>query len=105
MQEGADNDLLTRIAADKSFAAVHDRVRLLALASRLPLTSMSSLDRVIACLLLCHAQLKSLTDPAKFVGRAPEQVTEFIEEELDPVLAQYAAELKAADAAVAAVKV
>ena len=33
-----------------------------------------------------HAKLESLIDPILFVGRAPEQVTEFISEEVDPVL-------------------
>ena len=32
-------------------------------------------------------------DPATFVGRAPEQVTEFIEEEVDPVLKKYEGKL------------
>jgi len=34
-------------------------------------------------------QLSSLLDPSSFVGRAPEQVKEFIEEEVKPVLANY----------------
>jgi len=40
-----------------------------------------------------HADLKELMDPATFVGRAPEQVTEFIEEEVDPVLKKYEGKL------------
>ncbi|XP_066584220.1 adenylosuccinate lyase isoform X2 [Prorops nasuta] len=34
-------------------------------------------------------QLDQLLDPSTFVGRAPEQVTEFLEEEVYPVLEQY----------------
>jgi len=40
-----------------------------------------------------HTDLKELMDPATFVGRAPEQVTEFIEEEVDPVLKKYEGKL------------
>ena len=37
-------------------------------------------------------ELSSLVDPARFVGRAPEQVLEFMEDMLDPILAQFAAD-------------
>jgi len=40
-----------------------------------------------------HTDLKELMDPATFVGRAPEQVTEFIEEEVNPVLKKYEGKL------------
>lgn len=39
-------------------------------------------------------QLKEIMDPHTFVGRAPEQVTEFIQEEVEPVLEKYAEVLK-----------
>ena len=54
-EEGADNDLLQRIAADSTFSAVHDK-------------------------------LDELLDPLLFVGRSPEQVEEFIQENIDPIL-------------------
>lgn len=34
-------------------------------------------------------KLKDLLDPRTFVGRAPEQVTEFLEEDVYPVLENY----------------
>lgn len=34
-------------------------------------------------------QLNDLLDPSTFIGRAPEQVVEFIEEEVYPVLENY----------------
>jgi adenylosuccinate lyase len=34
-----------------------------------------------------HDKLDDMMDPRKFVGRAPEQVDEFIAEHVDPVLA------------------
>ncbi|MGQ0553182.1 MAG: adenylosuccinate lyase [Planctomycetota bacterium] len=55
-QEGLDNDLLSRLAADPAFAAVR---------SRLP----------------------ELTVPQRFVGRAPQQVDEFLAEVIAPLLA------------------
>lgn len=36
-----------------------------------------------------HDKLESMIDPILFVGRAPEQVDEFIEEEIQPVLDKY----------------
>ena len=61
-EEGADNDLLSRIAGDKLFSAV-------------------------------HGTLDSLLDPSLFVGRAPQQVSEFLLECVDPILQEHAAEL------------
>ncbi|KAF4528912.1 hypothetical protein B566_EDAN017221 [Ephemera danica] len=34
-------------------------------------------------------QLDALLDPSSFIGRAPDQVVEFLEEEVYPVLSQY----------------
>ncbi len=66
---GGENDLMDRLAAEPAFAAV-DRHRL-------------------------AAEL----DPARYVGRAAEQVTEFHDEYLDPLLARARAVATAADAA------
>ena len=33
-----------------------------------------------------HDKLDSMIDPSKFVGRAPEQVDEFLVAEIDPIL-------------------
>ena len=41
-----------------------------------------------------HAnELKDILDPAKYVGRSPEQVTEFLTECVNPILEQYKDEL------------
>ena len=37
-------------------------------------------------------ELDSLLDPATFVGRAPEQVVEFLDEEVKPILEKYTQE-------------
>ena len=39
------------------------------------------------------AELDSLLDPATFIGRAPEQVREFIDEEVKPILDKYEGKL------------
>lgn len=38
-------------------------------------------------------ELKAILDPAKYVGRSPEQVTEFLDECVNPLLEQYSDEL------------
>jgi len=40
-----------------------------------------------------HSRLDSLMDPATFIGRAPQQVVEFLEEEVEPVLGRYTDQL------------
>ena len=40
------------------------------------------------------AELDSLLDPATFIGRAPEQVREFIDEEVKPILDKYQGQLE-----------
>ncbi len=37
-----------------------------------------------------HGKLSEILDPKKFVGRAPSQVVEFIEKDVDPILKKYA---------------
>ena len=36
-----------------------------------------------------HSKLDTMIDPILFVGRAPQQVDEFLEEEINPVLETY----------------
>lgn len=60
--DGADNDLLARLAGDALFESVRD-------------------------------DLDDLCDPRRFVGRAPEQVDEFLAAEVEPLLAGSAEEL------------
>ncbi|XP_063362358.1 adenylosuccinate lyase [Cydia amplana] len=40
------------------------------------------------------SQLDKILDASTFIGRAPEQVTEFIEEEVDPIVSKYACVLR-----------
>jgi adenylosuccinate lyase len=55
-QEGGDNDLLSRLAADPAFAGI---------------------------------DLRQTLDPAQFVGRAPQQVDEFLQEVVAPLRRRY----------------
>ncbi len=57
-EEGKDNDLLDRIAADESFK-------------------------------LNHSEIESLLDHQLYIGRSPEQVTEFISEFVQPILDEH----------------
>jgi adenylosuccinate lyase len=57
-QQGGQNDLLARLAADSAFAKVN---------------------------------LAAATEPSKFVGRAPQQVDEFIDQVVGPIRARYGA--------------
>lgn len=61
-QEGADNDLLERLANDKRIG-------------------------------MSRSEIDDLLDLRQFVGRAPEQVIEFIENEASPVLRRHASRL------------
>jgi adenylosuccinate lyase len=73
VSEGRPNDLLDRLAATGAFAAVSP------------------------------AKLKAELEPRRYVGRAPEQVAEFLDEFLDPLVARAA--LLAAEAPTAEVRV
>jgi adenylosuccinate lyase len=44
-----------------------------------------------------HDRLDSMIDPQRFVGRAPEQVDEFVSEEVEPVLAKHSELLRIAN--------
>ncbi|MDR3278188.1 MAG: adenylosuccinate lyase [Oscillospiraceae bacterium] len=48
---------------------------------------------------MTEAELRAELDPARFIGRAPEQVTEFLENDVYPALARYGAGSDGADAA------
>ena len=73
----------------------HERIRLLSRqASEAihrgeanPLRELLARDELFAPL---AGRLDELLDPARYVGRAPEQVVEFVAEEVDPLLARYA---------------
>ena len=61
-EEGGQNDLVERIAADPAF-------------------------------MVTKAEIEAILEPANFIGRSEEQVTEFIAEYIDPLLAAHAGEM------------
>lgn len=50
-----------------------------------------SSDPLFMCV---HPILMDLVNPAKFIGRCPEQVVEFMVEEIDPILMNHTEELQ-----------
>ena len=44
-----------------------------------------------------HGELETMIDPRRFVGRAPEQVDEFVSDEVDPVLERHKSLLEIAN--------
>ena len=73
--EGKDNDLIERVRANDYFAPIHDQ-----LDGKIP-SNLSTIN--ILCFL---NSLPALMDPSTFVGRAPEQVVEFLDAEVQPLL-------------------
>ena len=54
-------------------------------------SSVELLDRLKAEPAFGKVDFELLLDPRKFVGRAPEQVAEFLEEHIEPIQTRYAA--------------
>ena len=75
VSRGAANDLLDRLAGDAAFKDVN------------------------------HATLRAELDPARYVGRAPEQVGEFLSEHFDPLVAAAARHAASAQTGVSELRV
>jgi adenylosuccinate lyase len=68
--------------------ASHEAARAIKQGQPNPLRSLLAQDPLLAKV---ARRLDELLDPRRYVGRAPEQVVEFVAEEVDPILAQYSA--------------
>ena len=81
---------------------LHERIRVLAQAAGDRLKSEGGendlLDRIAAdpAFRLTREEVAAVADPKAFVGRAPEQVEEFLAAEVDPLLAAHADALSGA---------
>ncbi len=53
------------------------------------------MDRIAADPAFAKVDLTRVLDPAQFVGRAPQQVDEFIAEQIEPIRAKYGDRLAA----------
>ena len=82
-----------KLGADRQDA--HERIRVLSRTAsdrihegeKNPLRELLAADDLFGPL---AGRLDDLLDPKRFIGRAPEQVLEFVETEVDPLLARYA---------------
>ncbi|HSR40588.1 MAG TPA: lyase family protein, partial [Longimicrobiales bacterium] len=86
--------LMRAVAGGGDRQALHERIRrhALAAAERMKEGEEADLLERIAgdeAFGLDRAELEELTDPARFVGRAPEQVDRFLEEWVQPALERY----------------
>lgn len=86
--------LMAAVAAGRSRQAVHERIRQHAMAAvavvraggENDLTERLSSDAEIG---LDRATIRRLLEPRRFIGRAPEQVEEFLRQEVRPFLRRY----------------
>lgn len=97
-----ENVLMAAVRKGGDRQALHERIRVLAQAAGDRLKAEGGendlLDRIAAdpALGLTREEVASAADPRQFVGRAPEQVEEFLAAEVDPLLAAHAAALAGA---------
>lgn len=91
-----ENILMACVKAGGDRQILHEKIRKLSMeAGRLvkedgkdnTLLEMISKDNDFK---VVHDTLKDIISSSKFIGRCPEQVVEFIEEEIDPILSKYA---------------
>ncbi len=73
----------------------HEQIRVLSQQAGNVVKQEGGDNDLVQRILLCnyfepiHDQIQSLLDPSTFIGRAPEQVEEFLIEEVAPILAMY----------------
>ena len=78
--EGKDNDLIERVRANDYFAPIHDQL------DGKILSNLFTINNIFKNILCFLNSLPALMDPSTFVGRAPEQVVEFLDAEVQPLL-------------------
>ncbi len=91
-----ENILMAAVRKGGDRQKIHERIRLAAQAAGDRLKDLGGpndlLDRIAddGSIGLTPAEIAAAADPARFVGRAPEQVDEFLAAEIDPILAENA---------------
>ncbi|MDP1560054.1 MAG: adenylosuccinate lyase, partial [Pirellulaceae bacterium] len=82
---------------------LHEQIRLhsLAAAAKIKLEGLDNdlLERIQADPAFASVDIDEMLDPLNFVGRAPEQVDEFLRQHVHPLATTFADELKSADEA------
>lgn len=88
-----ENILMAAVASGGDRQDLHERIRRHSQAAAAMVKQEGApndlLDRLAADPAFAHVDLDAALDPRKFVGRAPEQVDEFLAEVVDPILAKY----------------
>lgn len=89
-----ENILMAAVAAGGDRQDLHERIRRHSQdAAQVVKTEgrpNDLLERLVADPAFAHVDLTATLDPAQFVGRAPQQVDEFLEEVVEPIRARYA---------------
>jgi adenylosuccinate lyase len=89
-----ENILMAAVAAGGDRQALHERIRqhsqAAAAAVKIEGQPNDLLDRLARDEAFAGVDMAAATDPSQFVGRAPQQVDEFVEEVVGPMRARYA---------------
>jgi adenylosuccinate lyase len=88
-----ENILMAGVAAGGDRQELHERIRQHSLAAAAVVKCEGGrndlMDRIAADPAFANVNLTGLLDPAQFVGRAPEQVDDFLADQVDPMRAKY----------------
>jgi adenylosuccinate lyase len=94
-----ENILMAMVRRGADRQTVHEAIRVHAMEAARQVKLQGGTNDLISRLVAdayfapIHDDLASLLDPSTFVGRAPEQVAEFLQEEVEPALAQFGGSL------------
>src|SRR5208283_638841 len=93
-----ENILMAAVAAGGDRQDLHERIRQHSLAAaavvKIDGGKNDLIDRIAADPAFAKVDLTCLLDPAQFVGRAPQQVDEFLAEQIKPMLKKYGDRLR-----------
>ena len=88
-----ENILMAAVAAGGDRQDLHERIRRHSQAAAAMVKQQAApndlLDRLAADPAFAKVDLEAALDPRKFVGRAPEQVDEFLRDVIAPIRAKY----------------
>ena len=89
-----ENILMAAVTAGGDRQKVHERIRKHSLAAAEQVKKHGRandlIERLKADKAFANVDMKKMVDPATFVGRAPQQVDEFVEAEVEPIRKRYA---------------
>jgi adenylosuccinate lyase len=95
-----ENILMAAVAAGGDRQDLHERIRQHSLAAAAVVKNEGGkndlMTRIAADPAFAKVDLKCVLDPAQFIGRAPQQVDEFLAEQIEPMRAKYGDRLAAA---------